>query len=161
MHVPALLAGRAPWYIAGPLLGILVVALRWAGNLHLGATGSFVGVAEWLRAPRRPGWRAFFFLGILGGGVLSMLLSPGAHAASVGTALDPLLGSSLAAKAFVLVAAGLLMGLGARTAGGCTSGHGICGTSQGSPASFAATATFMAVAIVSTRLWALLVGGAS
>ncbi len=35
-------------------------------------------------------------------------------------------------------------------AGGCTSGHGICGTAQRSPASWAATATFVGTAVVVT-----------
>ena len=35
---------------------------------------------------------------------------------------------------------------GTRLSGGCTSGHGVCGTSRLSPRSIAATATFMAVA---------------
>jgi hypothetical protein len=42
-----------------------------------------------------------------------------------------------------LVAAGLLVGIGTRYAGGCTSGHGVCGLSRGSPRSVAATAAFM------------------
>ena len=45
---------------------------------------------------------------------------------------------------------GVLIGYGAKLAGGCTSGNGLCGTSLGSPASFAATATFMATAIGAT-----------
>ena len=44
----------------------------------------------------------------------------------------------------VLVAAGLLVGVGTRIGSGCTSGHGVCGLSRGSPRSLAATATFMA-----------------
>ncbi len=47
----------------------------------------------------------------------------------------------------ILVGAGALIGFGAKTAGGCTSGNGICGTSLGSAASFVATGTFLAVAI--------------
>lgn len=39
--------------------------------------------------------------------------------------------------------AGLLVGYGARLAGGCTSGHGVCGLSRGSPRSLLATASFM------------------
>jgi len=40
----------------------------------------------------------------------------------------------------------VLIGYGAKLAGGCTSGNGICGTALGSPASFAASASFMATA---------------
>ena len=44
----------------------------------------------------------------------------------------------------VLVAAGLLVGVGTRYGGGCTSGHGVCGVSRASPRSIAATVAFMA-----------------
>ena len=50
----------------------------------------------------------------------------------------------------MLVVAGGLIGYGAKRAGGCTSGNGLGGCSLGSPASFAATATFMGVAIVTS-----------
>jgi uncharacterized protein len=134
---------RLPWYVAGPALGLLIVALRWAGNLHLGATGAFVGVGEWLKKGG-VSWRALFFVGIVAGGALSTAATGGAHLSSVGFE-----------RALLLVGAGTLMGAGARVGGGCTSGHGICGTAQGSPASFVATATFMATAMLSARLMLL------
>jgi uncharacterized membrane protein YedE/YeeE len=43
-----------------------------------------------------------------------------------------------------LVAAGLLVGVGTRYGGGCTSGHGVCGVSRLSPRSVVATLSFMA-----------------
>jgi len=43
-----------------------------------------------------------------------------------------------------VVAAGLLVGIGTRYGGGCTSGHGVCGISRASPRSIAATVAFMA-----------------
>jgi len=46
---------------------------------------------------------------------------------------------------FALVAAGLLVGVGTRYGGGCTSGHGVCGVSRLSPRSIAATLVFMAM----------------
>ena len=45
-----------------------------------------------------------------------------------------------------LVGAGVLIGYGAKTPGGCTSGNGLGGTSFGSPAGLASTATFMGTA---------------
>ena len=44
----------------------------------------------------------------------------------------------------VLVAAGLLVGVGTRYGGGCTSGHGVCVVARLSPRSIAATLAFMA-----------------
>ena len=43
-----------------------------------------------------------------------------------------------------LLAAGLLVGIGARYGAGCTSGHGVCGISRLSPRSLVATLAFMA-----------------
>lgn len=42
-----------------------------------------------------------------------------------------------------LVTAGLLVGIGARTGSGCTSGHGIVGLARLSPRSMVATLTFL------------------
>ena len=50
------------------------------------------------------------------------------------------------AAPFTLVAAGLLVGFGARLGSGCTSGHGVCGIARGSRRSLVATVTFMAIA---------------
>jgi uncharacterized protein len=47
----------------------------------------------------------------------------------------------------ILAGAGVLIGYGAKTAGGCTSGNGLSGNAQLSPASLVATATFFGTAI--------------
>jgi uncharacterized membrane protein YedE/YeeE len=47
-----------------------------------------------------------------------------------------------------LIVAGLLVGIGTRYAGGCTSGHGVCGLSRMSPRSLVATLAFMAAGFV-------------
>lgn len=51
-----------------------------------------------------------------------------------------------------LVAGGLLVGFGTRTARGCTSGHGICGMSAVAAPSITSTLVFMGVAFVTARL---------
>jgi uncharacterized membrane protein YedE/YeeE len=56
-------------------------------------------------------------------------------------------GGQVIAVGGLLLVAGALIGFGAKTAGGCTSGNGLGGCSAGSTGSFAATATFMGVAI--------------
>lgn len=48
----------------------------------------------------------------------------------------------------VMAVGGLIVGIGARIANGCTSGHGICGLARLSGRSIAATATFMAATAV-------------
>ena len=54
---------------------------------------------------------------------------------------------------------GILIGYGAKLGGGCTSGHGICGTAQRSKSSIAATVTFMISAIITTGFIRLISGG--
>lgn len=51
-----------------------------------------------------------------------------------------------------LVLAGVLVGVGTRYGGGCTSGHGVCGLSRLSPRSLVATAAFMAAGFVTVFL---------
>ena len=53
---------------------------------------------------------------------------------------------------YLLVASGLLIGLGTRYASGCTSGHGICGLARLSPRSLAATIVFMLSAFTTVYL---------
>lgn len=56
------------------------------------------------------------------------------------------------ASHIMLLLAGLLVGYGTRLGSGCTSGHGVCGLSRGSPRSFAATAIFILTAVVTVYL---------
>ena len=58
----------------------------------------------------------------------------------------------------VLVAAGLLVGVGTRYGGGCTSGHGVCGVSRGSLRSIAATVAFMAAGFATVYFVRHLIG---
>ncbi len=59
----------------------------------------------------------------------------------------------------VIVAAGLLVGFGARLGGGCTSGHGVCGIARLSQRSIAATLIFMGTAVVTVALMRHVIGG--
>ncbi|MDP3960061.1 MAG: YeeE/YedE thiosulfate transporter family protein [Pseudorhodobacter sp.] len=56
----------------------------------------------------------------------------------------------------VLIAAGLLVGVGTRLANGCTSGHGVCGISRLAPRGIAATALYLlagGVVLLLARHW--------
>ena len=53
---------------------------------------------------------------------------------------------------FLLISGGLLVGLGTRISGGCTSGHGISGISRFSLRSIIATMTFMIVGILTVLI---------
>lgn len=79
---------------------------------------------------------AAFVIGLLLGPLLFLILFGAWPAARITSALP------------VLVIGGLLVGFGTRLAGGCTSGHGVCGLARLSRRSFAAVLTFFAVAII-------------
>ena len=134
---------RAPWYLAGPAIGLLIVLLLWLTNKPLGALGGYIELDEWATHRRADvAWHTVFIVG----GFLSALATGSRPTLAYGS-FDQLFGATVGVKALILVGAGALMGVGGRLAGGCTSGHGLCGTSFGSPASFLCTATFMGTAI--------------
>ena len=56
----------------------------------------------------------------------------------------------------LLIIAGLLVGLGTRISGGCTSGHGISGIGRFSLRSIVATITFMIVGIITVFVKSLI-----
>ena len=59
----------------------------------------------------------------------------------------------------LLIAGGLLVGIGSRLGSGCTSGHGVCGVSRLSKRSILATLTFMAIAILVVTISRHLIAG--
>ncbi|MEM7288100.1 MAG: YeeE/YedE thiosulfate transporter family protein [Actinomycetota bacterium] len=154
-----LLPDRVPWYVVGPGLGILIVGLFVLANQPLGASGAYVQTVGFVR--RRADvavWRVWYFVGMFAGGLLvTQVLREGAELRSGYDALRDVF--PLGAVIPMVFAGAVVMGFGAGRAGGCTSGHGLCGTSQRSPASFAVTATFMATAILTTGVLRLLTGG--
>jgi uncharacterized membrane protein YedE/YeeE len=107
-----------------------------AGALYL-LEGRIAGVSGMLARGLDPAgharlWRLLFVAGLTLGGALVEVLAPGA------------LPTAYAGSPARLTAAGTLVGIGARLANGCTSGHGLCGVARGSARSLAAVATFVA-----------------
>jgi uncharacterized membrane protein YedE/YeeE len=157
--MPILLPDPLPWFVAGPLIGLCVVALYALTNHRLGVTTSYFQVGLLLRRGfATEAWRVWFFAGLAAGSLMAALLRGGPTPSLGYGALALLVPVGLLIP--LLFLAGLVMGFGARWAGGCTSGHGISGVSSLSPASIAATATFMATAIALTLGLHLLTGGA-
>jgi len=155
--MPQVLPEQLPWWVAGPAIGLCVVALYGLANVKLGVSGGWLQVV--LVAQRRPvtePWRLWFTGGLVGGALLAAALGAG-RAVGYGN-LSAVMSPGLLVGLLLLV--GVAIGYGARWAGGCTSGHGISGCSAGSPESFAATATFFGVAIAVTFAVHLLTGGA-
>jgi uncharacterized membrane protein YedE/YeeE len=144
---------RPPWYAAGLVFGLVVVAVCALVNEPLGVLGGFSSAVE--RATGRAatvGWKAYFLLGIISGGVLYSLLAGSFAGHGYGWLTRTFTGGSQWLTGVLLAAAGVLIGFGAKTAGGCTSGNGLAGCSFGSPASMLATATFFGTAIAASFL---------
>jgi len=140
---------QLPWYIAGPVLGLCVVAVRALFSARLGVTGGFSEIIGKVGARSVSfDWRGWFAIGILIAGALFALIAGGPDFHGYGWLTDTFTGSSRVWIAPILALAGVAIGYGAKLAGGCTSGNGLSGTSSLSPASIAATCTFFGTAIV-------------
>jgi uncharacterized protein len=148
--VQGFLADRPAWYVLGPLIGLVVLGLLVAINERFGVLGGYSNVVE--RVTRRSpsfGWKGWLLAGVLGGSLLFRLLAGGGAIPDGYGWLTRTFtgGGQVVAVGALLLVAGALIGFGAKTAGGCTSGNGLGGCSAGSTGSFAATGTFMGVAI--------------
>lgn len=131
--------------LGGMLIGLAAVWLAAAQGRIAGISGILGG----LFTPNRANlpWQLAFIVGLL--------VAPTLHTLWLGEAprVDVL------ASWPVLIAGGLAVGFGTRMAGGCTSGHGVCGLGRFSARSLVATATFMAAAGVTVFLIRHVVGG--
>lgn len=116
--------------LGGLLIGGAAALLLLANGRIAGISGIAGGSLG--ARPRDRLWRALFLAGLPLG---AALCSIGLESTFTPSASGPLLGVG-----------GLLVGYGTQLGGGCTSGHGVCGMSRGSPRSIAATGTFMATA---------------
>jgi uncharacterized protein len=93
------------------------------------------------------GTRGWLLIGLLAGGLGFALIAGGPDFHGYGWLTDTFTGSAQIVIVPILVLAGLLIGFGARVAGGCTSGNGLSGTAALSPASLVATVVFFATAV--------------
>jgi len=173
-----------PWYIAGPLVGLVMPLLLLVGGKHFGVSANLrhmcaavlPGKPEFLRYDwKRTGlWNLSFALGIVIGGWIAARWLGGVEplALSEATVAD-LAGFGLAAPEgavpaelfswaglstlpgfVILVGGGFLIGFGARYAGGCTSGHAISGLANLQLPSLIAVLGFFAGGLISAR-WLL------
>jgi uncharacterized membrane protein YedE/YeeE len=170
-----------PWYVSGPLIGLMVPLLLLAGNKIFGISSSLRHICaacvpgnvsffdyDW----KAHSWNLFFAFGIITGGLLAgyffgnpqpMQLSEAAVADMNQLGIKNYSGlmppeifnwqSLFTLRGFLLiVGGGFLVGFGTRYAGGCTSGHSISGISNLQMPSLIATCCFFAGGLIMTWL---------
>lgn len=170
-----------PWYIAGPLIGLMVPLLLLLDNRTLGFSSSFQHLCAAV-VPGRASYFAYDWKGtgkwnlalalgtLLGGAVAALFLSSaepvaisaqtradlGALGITDFTGLVPAEifswnGLGSASGLTMMVGGGFLVGFGARYAGGCTSGHAIFGLADAQLPSLIAVVGFFVGGLISTH----------
>jgi uncharacterized protein len=129
----------------GALIGLAAALLLLASRRVAGVSSITAGVLRFERGDTA--WRLAFIVGLVAG--------VWAYALAGGSLAD----ITIEADWAVLVAGGLLVGIGTRLGGGCTSGHGVCGISRFSGRSIVATVVFMAAAAATVFLVRHVLGG--
>jgi uncharacterized membrane protein YedE/YeeE len=136
-------------YIYGLLGGLLIGS---AGAIYLlvngqimGASGIIGGVVDGTSTGQSRTERLAFLVGLIGVPALAALIfgAPDTH---------------LSSNIVVVVAAGLLVGIGTRLANGCTSGHGVCGISRLSLRGIVATVFYLLAGGLSVIVFRHLLG---
>jgi uncharacterized membrane protein YedE/YeeE len=125
--------------VGGCLIGLASVIAA----ILTGKVPGISGVFGRLLVPKTPDkvWRLVFLVGLIGGAALCFRVWP---IAALYRPMRPLA---------VMAIAGLLVGLGTRLGGGCTSGHGVCGVGTAQKDSIVATCVFVAVAMITVLLY--------
>jgi uncharacterized membrane protein YedE/YeeE len=133
--------------IGGALIGLAATLLMLLTGRIAGIAGIFAGIVPPAGAANDRGWRIAFIAGL----ILAPLVA--------GLAGYPMAPTQLPGGPGLIAGAGLLVGLGTRLAGGCTSGHGICGLARVSARSMVATAVFVATAMAVVAIARHVLGG--
>jgi uncharacterized membrane protein YedE/YeeE len=169
-----------PWYVSGPLIGLMVPMLYIFSNKSFGISSSLKHICaaclpgnidffkyEW----KKEFWSVFFVAGILiGGAIASLFTNNEPIQITEGTREQlMLLGFSnfnefipreifnwtnlFSIQGFVfIVFGGFMVGFGSRYAGGCTSGHAITGLSNFQKSSLIAVIGFFIGGLFVTHL---------
>lgn len=121
-----------PWQslAGGALIGLASTLLMLFLGRIMGATGILAGILA--AGPRDDkSWRVALLLGMITAPLAVLIVTGQMPAIEAPVSLP------------MLVAGGVIVGVGVTYGSGCTSGHGVCGMARLSPRSIAATLIFM------------------
>jgi uncharacterized membrane protein YedE/YeeE len=138
LAIPSAVAPYLSATMGGLLIGISASLMLILNGRITGMSGIFYHA---LTEGRSAGsWRWSFIGGLLSGGLVLLFLNP------------EIFRNNLNRPDAILILAGVLVGFGTRLAGGCTSGHGVCGISRLSLRSIWATMTFIAFGMLTATI---------
>jgi uncharacterized membrane protein YedE/YeeE len=145
-------------YVVGILIGLLNIAALLLSDKVLGASTSYARASGmirkifnedyvskneyYLKTAPEVDWGFMLVIGIAVGSFVSALLSGDFRLTLVPSMWATEISSSFFVRLIISVFGGIVLGIGSRWAGGCTSGHGISGTSQLSIISWVASICF-------------------
>ena len=170
-----------PWYVAGPLIGLVVPLVYLYSGRKWGVSSTFRDICaatmpsglEYFQYAWREkgGWRLAMAVGLVGGGLIVTLLRPEPHvtiAAATQADLAAVGIRDLAGLAprevftwsnlltvpglIMVVGGGFLVGFGTRYANGCTSGHAISGLASLRVQSLVAVIGFFVGGLTATHI---------
>ncbi len=124
-----------PWYVSGPLIGLMVPALLFLSGKSFGVSTSFQHLGAMCSPEsslsyfkhynwQNNHWRMMFVVGIVLGAFVGASFLSAAPVQFLPSSYYSLTGG------VILAIGGFLVGFGTRYAGGCTSGHTIMGISN-------------------------------
>jgi len=131
-------------FCGGLLIGLGAAIYLLVNGRVMGASGIVGGLVDGTGRSNRAE-RLCFLAGLVGLPVILGLFAtmPPTH---------------LTGKPLVIIAAGLLVGIGTRLANGCTSGHGVCGISRLSWPGIVATLIYLVAGMASMLVFRHLIG---
>jgi len=113
--------------IGGLMIGAAAAMYLLINGRVMGASGILGGIVD----ATGPTWEKGFF-------IAGLILAPLVYGLAFGFPE-----TNLTSNPVLLIAAGLLVGVGTRMANGCTSGHGVCGISRFSIRGIVATVAYL------------------
>ncbi len=156
-------------YLVGILIGFLNILALLFSNRAIGASSSYAKISGIIvqkinkdyiekneffkKNPPEIDWGVMLIFGIIIGSFISAIISGDFALIWVPNLWTYLISPAIMPRMLTALAGGIIIGIGSRWAGGCTSGHGISGTAQLSPISIAASISFFIGAISTAAIF--------